>query len=286
MKAKRSRSVRPSIPPANYFLTSLIIFCVLGFVSARANPRTNPSDIAAIRIGERLIYRVDWQKYSGVAEAELDVVDRGNFHGLDSWHLRGVLHTLEPARALYPLDDQLDSYDYPAGFATFRYQERLREVGKPQASDVEFAPSGSPSSGDSPRVIVPPGTRDPVSTIYFLRQIDWQRIAEVKMPVYDGEDLYDILANREASDEIRVAAGDFPATRIAIRLFENGREVAGEHFKIWLARDAAQTPVIFEAQLPVGRVRAELTSALEARKIFHRAAPLNPPARSSRPAGN
>ena len=263
MTAQRSRSLRSSISSANYFLSSLIIACALGFASGRAHPRSNPSGIGAIKIGERLTYSVDWQKYSGAADAELEVMDRANFYGLDSWHLRAVLHTLEPARALYPLDDQFDSYDSPAGFATLRYQERLREFGNSQKSNFNFVSPGFPSSNDSPRVIVPPGARDPVSAIYFLRQVDWQRIKEVRIPVYDGEDLYDMLADREASGEIRVAAGDFSATPIAIRLFENGREVPGERFKIWLARDAAQAPLIFEAQLPLGTMRAELTSALD-----------------------
>jgi len=323
MNAQRLRSLRLLISLANYFLTSLIIVCALGFASGRAHPRPNPSGIGAIKIGERLFYRVDWRNYSGAAEAELDVVNRANFYGADSWHLRAVLHTLEPARALYPLDDQFDSYDSPGGFATFRYQERLRELGNSQESNFAFVSPGSPSSNDSPRVIVPPDTRDPVSAIYFLRRVNWRQTTELRIPVYDGEDLYDMLADREASQEIRVAAGDFFATPIAIRLFENGRKVAGEHFKIWLARDATQTPLILEAQLPVGTMRAELTSALDPRKISQRAAPLsgllqnhirchseerrrrgicsfltflqtsvlfqeavNPPARSSRPAGN
>ncbi|MHB8411079.1 MAG: DUF3108 domain-containing protein [Candidatus Acidiferrales bacterium] len=275
MNAPRSRSLRSSISPANYFLGSIFIVCVFGFASGRAHPRPNPSNIAAIKIGERLIYSVDWRNYSGAAEAELDVMDRSNFYGADLWHLRAALHTLEPARALYPLDDQLDSYDSPGGFATFRFQESLREFGKLQESNFAFVSPCSPSSNDSPRVIVPPGTRDPVSAIYFLRQVDWRQIREVRIPVYDGEDLYDMLADREASEEIRVAAGDFSATPIALRLFENGREVPDERFKIWLARDAAQTPIAFEAQLSVGALRAELTSALEARKIPQRGAPLN-----------
>ncbi|HVB07516.1 MAG TPA: DUF3108 domain-containing protein [Candidatus Acidoferrales bacterium] len=265
---------------------SLIIACVLSFANGRARPRPSPSGIAAVKIGERLFYRVDWRNYSGAAEAELDVVDRANFYGANLWHLRAVLHTLEPARALYPLDDHFDSYDSPGGFATFRFHERLREFGKLQESNLDFVSPGSPSSNDSPRVIVPPGTRDPVSAIYFLRRTDWQQITEARIPVYDGEDLYDMLADREASEEIRVAAGDFSAIPITIRLFENGREVPDARFKIWLARDAAQTPIIFRAQLPVGSVRAQLTSPLEARKIPERGAPFNPPARSSRPAGN
>ncbi|MHB8526835.1 MAG: DUF3108 domain-containing protein [Candidatus Acidiferrales bacterium] len=263
-----ARSLRLFISPANYFLGGIFIVCAFGFASSGAHPRPNPSGVATIKIGERLFYRVDWQKYSGAAEAELDVMDRSDFYGAAGlWHLRAVLHTLEPARALYPLDDQLDSFDFHGGFATFRFQERLRELGNSRESNFAFVSPRSLSPADSSRVIVPPGTRDPVSAIYFLRQVDWRQSNEVRIPVYDGEDLYHMLAAREASEEIRVGAGDFSATPVAIRLFEGGHEVPNEHFKVWLARDAAQTPLIFEARLPVGIVRAELTSALEARKL-------------------
>lgn len=286
MSGSHSRSFRRWIPPPNYFLAALLVIGALGFSSGHANPRANSSDAVAFRIGERLTYRIDWQKYSGAAEAELEVVNRENFYGRQSWHFRATLRTLEPARALYPLDDQIDSYASFDGLSTIRYQQRLREFGKPYESDLEFISSGYAALGRRPRVIVPPGTHDPLSAIYSLRQLDWRRVAEVRIPVYDGDDLYDMIAEREGLEEIRLAAGEVPATRIAIRLLASGRQVADEHFQIWFARDAAQTPVAFEAQLPVGTVRAELTSNLDARKTSPRETPLNSPARSNRRAGN
>jgi hypothetical protein len=286
MSGSHSRSIRRWIPPPNYLLAALLIIGALGFSSGHANSRGASPQTGPFRIGELLTYRVDWRKYSGAAEAELAVVNRENFSGRPSWHFRATLRTLEPARAMYPLNDQIDSYASLDGLPTIRYQQRLREFGKPYESDLEFISPGYAPLGGWTRVIVPPGTRDPLSAIYSLRQVDWRRVAEIRIPVYDGDDLYDMIAEREGSQEIRLSAGEVPATRIAIRLLASGRQVADEHFQIWFARDAAQTPIAFEAQLSVGTVRAELTSNLDARNTSPHETPLNPPARSSRPAEN
>ena len=53
-------------------------------------------------------------------------------------------------------------------------------------------------------------------------------------------------------------AGDYRATKIQIRIFENGVESKDASFALYLANRAARTPVLLEAVLPVATARVAL----------------------------
>ena len=238
-----------------------IIFCAI-FSCDSNSPRAQspPLSSHALRIGEILNYRIDWRRFSGAANAQLQIVDRREFFGVNSWHFRAALHTAAPLRAFYPLDDEVDSYALPDGLVSREYQEHFREFGQPEDTTAAFVIAGQVSTSPLPRVIVPPQTRDALSAIYFLRVADWKTIPELRTPVFDGQDIYTMVATREKSELVQIAAGNFTATKISIRLLDGTREIPDEHFTIWLANDSAQTPVLCEAYLPLGVLRIELVS--------------------------
>jgi len=55
-----------------------------------------------------------------------------------------------------------------------------------------------------------------------------------------------------------VPAGDYRATKIAIHVFENGVESKDASFALYLANDAARTPVLLEAVMPIATARVAL----------------------------
>lgn len=278
----------------NHFSRIAIRWAVIGgialsapwFVShAKSSARNDSAGAHVFRIGEVLNYRIDWQRYAGAATAQLQVVDRRGFEGEAAWHFRATVHTAEPFRALYPMDDQVDSYAMPGNFASREYRERLREFGEPENADALLVPPGDRAISSGSRVIVPVGTRDALSAIYFLRAADWSDAREIRMPIFDGENIYQMVAKSSASSTIRVAAGTHQATEIEIHLLDGDREVPEESFKLWLATDLARTPLLCEADLSIGKIRIELISAFEADgQTGSRAA--TPPANSNPRAGN
>jgi hypothetical protein len=85
---------------------------------------------------------------------------------------------------------------------------------------------------------------------------------EVRSPVYDGQKLYDVRASLAAdSEKVTVPAGSYIASKIELRVFENGAEMKDSHFFLYLAHNAARTPVLLEAQLPFANARVELLRA-------------------------
>ena len=216
------------------------------------------------RIGEKLDYRVAWATFSNAASIELTVPERRDLMGWGTWHFRASAHSLSPMRAFIVVDDQFDSYTDAATLESRQYETYLNEMGEKQTEVFHFLPEGQPSRAHVAGVVVTPGTRDPLGAAYALRGVDWAQTPEFRAPVYDGHDVYDMRARLDVPAEtVAVAAGNFSVSKISIRLFQHGKEVPGTSFTAWLANDAARTPVLLVAEMPLGNFRVELVSAVQ-----------------------
>jgi hypothetical protein len=216
----------------------------------------------AFRAGETLNYRVAWAAFSSAASVQLTVPERRDLFGSKTWHFRAAAHTLSPVRMLFAIDDQFDSYSDEATLASRRYETHLNEMGRQQDQVLHFVSPGQTSRAPGPHVEVLAGTRDPLGALYALRGVDWQRTPEFRAPVYDGRDIFEMSAKRESpSETLAIAGAPISASRVSVRVFQHGRELSAIRFSVWLANDAARTPVVIQAQLPFGNLRAELTSA-------------------------
>jgi hypothetical protein len=213
------------------------------------------------RVGEKLDYNVSWSSFTTAASVELSIPERRNLYGWETWHFRAVAHTLSPVRTLFPIDDEFDSYTDAATLESRIYETYLNELGRKDDQMSQFVPEGRTPRAPGPAVIVLPGTRDPLGALYELRGIDWGSESQASTRVYDGRHLYEMRAAKEASGEaIEVPAGTFSATRISVQVFEQNKQVSGVHFAVWLAHDAARTPVLMRAEMPFGTLRIEMTS--------------------------
>lgn len=211
------------------------------------------------RTGEVLNYRLEWAPFSNAATVQTAVVERRDLFGWQTWHFRAAVHSQPPLRNLFEVDDQFDSYTDAANLESHQYEMYLDEMGKKQDEVMHLVAIGQSRRGNVAPVIVQPGTRDPLGAFYELRATDWKRTPELRVPLYDGSDLYEMRAHVEAGSEtVAIAMGNYQATRIAIRLFMHGKEVPQTNFSVWLARDAARTPVLVVAEMPYGNFRGEL----------------------------
>ena len=210
-------------------------------------------------IGEALEFSANVAKVNNVATLRLSVNGRKEIAGKDAWHLQAFAHTQNPLRLMFELDDQFDSYSAPGDFMSVQYEMRLSERGIKVNSIQRMTATGSePASSDATQARVLPGTRDPLGMMQYLRSLDWAKTPEVHGPVYDGRKLYEVKAQRIGSAEVQVPAGHFSTNTVEIRVFDNGEEMKDAHFTLYLAKDAARTPVLLEATLPFAEARVQL----------------------------
>jgi len=216
--------------------------------------------VLPLRTGEVLEYTANVSKVSNVANLKLQIAGRGNFLGKSVWHLQAVVHTENPLRMVFELDDQFDSYSDAGTLASMQYEMRLSERGQKVESIQRMTASGNePAPADATAARVLPGTRDPLGMMQYLRNVDWAKTPEVGSPVYDGHKLYEARAKLTGtSTGVTVPAGSYTASKINIRVFDNGVEMKDASFTLYLANNEARTPVLLEAVLPFAAARVEL----------------------------
>jgi hypothetical protein len=230
--------------------------------SGASKPALNAAPATAFTpvSGEVLEFTGSVAKVSNVASLRLVVNGHKEVAGKDAWHLQAFAHTQNPLRMVFELDDQFDSYSAPGGFASLQYEMRLNERGQKVQSVQRMTPTGrepAPAGASEARVL--PGTRDPLGMMQYLRSVDWTKTPVVHSPVYDGHKLYEVRAQKIGSAEVEVPAGKFSTATVDIKVFDDGVEMKDAHFTVYLAKDAARTPVLLEAVLPFAAARVELT---------------------------
>lgn len=227
----------------------------------KAKKKALPSEAALpLKTGEVLNYTADVAKLDNVATLTLKVAGQGSFLGKSVWHLQAAAHTLKPLRVVFELDDQFDSYSDARTLESLQYEMRLNERGQKVQSIQRMTATGrDPAKANTTEARVVPGTRDPLGMMQYLRTVDWKETREVSSPVYDGHKLYEVRAKLgNASVAVGVPAGDYRATKIEIHVFENGVESKDASFALYLANDAARTPVLLEAVMPIATARVAL----------------------------
>jgi len=75
---------------------------------------------------------------------------------------------------------------------------------------------------------------------------------------YDGRKLYEVHAEENRFGGSSSASGKVSTSTVEIKVFDNGAEMKDAHFTLYLAKDAARTPVLLEAVLPFAAARIEL----------------------------
>jgi len=233
---------------------------------SRKRPKTAAAPPAPIAIsvpfhsGETLEYRVLFSKYAvNAAKIETSVVEQRNFFGRPAWHFRATAHTMDTTRSLFAIDDEFDSYTSALNLFSLQYEMYLHEQGKVQTNLYRMTGDNDPAPADVTAVRVAPGTRDAISFLYNLRAADWQHTSELRVPVFDGRKLYDAIAHIDTPQgSVTVPAGNFPAFRVAIQLFDHGKELTDTKVWVWITKDDVHRPVLVEAEIPFGTARIEL----------------------------
>lgn len=274
---------RKPVPARNFLLAIVLLGITVAIVAAMAGlppvaagafwqhdpsarsssqPGSASGASAAFRAGEKLEYRVSWAAFSNAASVELAVPERRDLFGWQTWHFRAAAHTIGSVRSLFTIDDQFDSYADVATFESHQYESHLNELGRTEEKVLRLVAQGQSPRAAGPYTIVAPSTLDPLGALYALRNVNWQQTPEFRAPVYDGKDLYEMDARRDAANEpVQVAAGSFSTSHVSLRLFEYQKEVPGIHFVVWLDNAGSHVPVLMRAEMPFGTFRVELTSA-------------------------
>jgi uncharacterized protein DUF3108 len=229
---------------------------------AKPAATSSAAPAAPFHSGESLAYSGLWLSLKDVVAAQLTASDDRPFSGHPEWHFQAQLQTKNPLRYILPVDDHFDSYSAHTDLTGEQFEMHLNEGSKIENHILRMTSLQAPLPAGATQMQVLRGTRDALGFLYYLRTVNWQQSTDVRSPVFDGRKVYDVHATvTTPRSDIAVAAGKFTATGLSIRPYFNGKELADTKITLWIAQDAAHTPVLIELELPFGSGRVELTQA-------------------------
>jgi len=110
---------------------------------------------------------------------------------------------------------------------------------------------------------IPSCTHDALSAIYYLRCIDFSKVAEgerIAFDVYIDGEVYHIYARYMGKKTIKTRLGKFNTLWIKPLMIKNEYFDGGEQMNVYVTDDANRIPVRVETPLTVGTLKADLIS--------------------------
>ncbi len=241
-----------------------------GGLTPPPQPVTSKSDMSGIsqnvaagsplRIGERLAYNVSWASFPSAARVELEVVERGQFYGQDSYQISTRIETLGQVRSLFnQIDNQYTSYINTQTALPYRVIGAVQQGDKQGIETVilDHARQQAVFSDDS-TLPIPAGTFDLPSLIYGLRLRALPEGSKQKVSALLGHDLLEAEAVVKKNERITTQTGTYDT--ICVKFYPQ-KSLSKYRAYVYFSNDELRLPVLITAQLPIGEIRAELTSA-------------------------
>lgn len=219
----------------------LIVLAATALLPGSARTQASPGE-GPFRVGERLTYTVDFEKFSNVAYAELYTVSRGKIGEVEAIELRGRAKTLNfVSAAFYLVDETRNIFVSPDGVPI--YITRIRNVG------------GLPRETIQNNLKTPTGNFDLVTMIYRIRQSE----GSGSFSISENERTYPLTFTTTGSEKVKTDAGEFDSTLITVQC-EYFTEIGLKDFRINLSTDEAKVPVAVRFRTAKGEFRAKVAS--------------------------
>ncbi len=222
-------------------------------------PTTNGNG-QAFQVGERLVYNVNWASHAVAARLELEVAGQGIFFGQESYQLRTKVETLGQVRSLFgDIDNQYTSYIGSKTALPHRVVNSIRQGEKQIEETVVFdhAKQQAIFSDDS-MVNIPSGAVDFPSLIYSLRMRGLPGEKQ-KFSVLFGKEVIEFEAVVKGRERIATQSGTY--NTVQLKFYPQNKPYSKYRGYVWFSDDAQRLPVVIQAKLSFGEVRAELSSA-------------------------
>lgn len=233
-------------------LTSLLVLIAAPPIPAEDAPRP----------GERLEFLVGLGPIHEAARATVEVFPPAG-GGPGDLRLRGEAEAGPLLELIYPFHYVLLSTARVSRMMPLHSSRQMEENGTSLFQTLQFDhgtgrvrvtdPTGDPAGVTLP---IRRDTRDLMTALFHARYL---RDGSTTFSVFENR-LYEVHLRREASEEIQVPAGRFPAVRYAVSADGGQEEPPAREIRLWLSADARRLPLRLEAGTLLGPLVAELRS--------------------------
>lgn len=220
-----------------------------------------------IKPGEILHYRIHY----GVLNAGTATLSaqRTTYAGTPHLYVKGVGQSTGAVRAFFRVNDRYESYiNLSTGLPSF-YVRNVKEGGYSQHLEAKFnqrthslvltdkkTPSNPPRTIQTVR-----GLQDMLSAFYYLRGLDSLQLKPgrtIKMNVWIDDNLFPFRLRVDKYETLKTKFGSISAIRITPMVISGRVFKAREGVTMWVSNDRNHVPLLLQAQLTVGSLKASI----------------------------
>lgn len=230
---------------------------------------------SAFSAGEELYYRVSYRwgiirANAGVVSLTVDTLTR---NGQPLFHFVATGRTTPRYDIVYKVRDRFESLSRRLDLRPVQYLRDTDDGGFKVYNNNFFDHSllrvvawrkrdGVERVKDT--IAIHPCTYDAVSMFYNTRSIDMDALSNgqrLGLSVYLDEKVYDLMVRYVGLEEVKVKGARYRCHRVVTEVIAGSVFDKDAEMTVWFSADDNRIPVLIEAPLKVGRVRAELTGA-------------------------
>jgi Protein of unknown function (DUF3108) len=253
---------------AKAFAVSLFKGVVLTVMTATATwGESTTNRPAHFVVGEKLVFELRWT-FIPAGEAVMEVMPDTVIDGRPARHFRLTARSNAFVDAFYKVRDTIDAYTDKELTRTVFYKKTQREGSTHRDVTVVFdARAGTAQYTNRDEVLPPlglmPGSFDPLSAFFFVRNMPIKAGTTISRPITDGKKNVVGKAKVVKRETIRVAGKTWDTFRIEPEL----RHVGGVFEKsprakiqLWVTADHRRLPVRLKSKVVVGSFVGDLVS--------------------------
>jgi hypothetical protein len=257
-------------------ITILIIMLALPLKSISGETASCAPGNLAFKPGERIEYSVyyNWGPIWVNAAMVYFKVHEKTYRNRQVYHFDSYGQTLRKFDWLFKVRDRFQSYVDMESFRPLWFEMDTYEGGYVARDVYDYFPGNNTviaRTGNSDRpeqtdtIRIEPCSFDVITAVYFARNLDFSsyRINEaIPLSILMGNEIHMLSPRYLGEETIETREGEkFDCIKFSVELVAGFIFTAGNEMFVWVTNDDNRVPVLIEAQIRIGSVKAMLKSS-------------------------
>jgi hypothetical protein len=245
---------------------------------ATIRPAFAQSDFCGInntsfRAGESITFKVYYnlgKLFIGAGEAVF-TSNLEKLNGRDVYHMIADGKTFRTYDWFFKVRDKYESYIDTATMLPQRFIRNVSEGGYKIYDNVTFDHVHNTAVSNEATIKVPPCIQDVISTMYYARNINFDKYKpgdKIPFDMYLDNKIYNIYIRYIGKETIETKFGKFRAIRLAPLLIKGSMFEGGEKMTVWVSDDANKVPLRVDSPISVGSVKVDMVAYKNLRYNF------------------
>lgn len=192
-------------------------------------------------------------------------------NGKPVFHITGTGRSNSSYDWIYKVRDRYESFIDTATMLPLKFIRDVREGSTRKYENISFNHRSNTVVTDSGLKKVPPCIQDVLSTIYYSRNLDFEKYKtndKIPFQMFLENEVHELYIRYIGKETITTRYGTFDAIKFKPLLVEGTIFSGGENMTVWVSDDKNRIPVRIESQILIGSVKVDLSGYKNLRHEF------------------